>query len=211
MHRNDERFDSQAKLRCEHHLQPPTRFAVKDGALWNAGSKHLLQAQGLGADLHKIAVGGFALTPFVLHGKRLRAKLHDVGAAGQPKALAFEQQTASRSRCMPSRLPGLVRALMQQASLRREPILLPNLLQMDERPLPRAEGEVLQAAYRKRVGVSESINACNEVHSVSLEQVHPNLRIVLSVLPVREGRWRSSPSLPGTVPNLHRRRCDDPG
>jgi len=90
VHREDKRFDPQAKLRGENHLQTPARFAIKDGTLWNAGSKHLLQTQGLGAELYQIAVGGFALAPFVLHRKRLRAKLNDVGAAREPQSLAFK-------------------------------------------------------------------------------------------------------------------------
>ena len=51
----------------------------------------------------------------------------------------------------------IVRPLMQEMALRRAHILLPLALHMDQRPLPRAEGEVLYAGKRKEIVFAEFI------------------------------------------------------
>lgn len=45
---------------------------------------------------------------------------------------------------MPPRLPGQIGALMQESAFGGQAVFRPGLLEVNQRPLPRAEGEMLQ-------------------------------------------------------------------
>ena len=70
----------------ESHGQPPPGAAVEKRTGRNDPAEHFLQAQGLGAKLHRVAGIGLGLTELVFHGKGpfaglARMEFHHVGHA----------------------------------------------------------------------------------------------------------------------------------
>ncbi len=62
---------------------------------------------------------------------------------GQAKPKALQPHAARDTQVRAARLAGQVDTLMQQAALGGQPVFRPRLLQVDERPLPRAKCKVL--------------------------------------------------------------------
>ena len=153
MHCGCEFFSARAKLRRKDDLLTPARIAVEDRATRNGGLQHLLQAKRLRAELDGVAIGWLALAPLVFHRVRLRTELDDVGASGQVESLRPQPHTAHRAEVCAPALTGQIGALMQQPPFGSPSVLHPDLFQVDQRPLSRIEGQVLQTAKRQRVVV----------------------------------------------------------
>jgi hypothetical protein len=103
----------------------------------------------LRAKLDKVAIVRFASAALVFDWKGVGAKLDDIGAAGEAETSAAERQTTNGVEIVPPRLPGKIGFLMENPTFRRETILCPCLLKVDQRPLTRTEGKMLQSAQRQ--------------------------------------------------------------
>ena len=148
MHCGGQFFGARAKLRRKRDLLPTTWIAVEDRSKRNSSREHLLQAKRLRAELHSIAVVRLALASLVLNRKWLWTKLDDVGAPGQAEPLRPQPHAAHSSQVATPALSRQVGALVQQTSLGGSHVLNPDLFQVNQRPLPRTKGQVLQATER---------------------------------------------------------------
>jgi hypothetical protein len=101
--------------------------------------------------LDQVAIVRFTPAALVLDRKGLWAKLDDISAAGEGEAAAGERKAADGAKIMPPRLPGKVGFFMEKPTLRGEAVLCPCLLKVDQGPLTRAEGKMLQPAQRQGV------------------------------------------------------------
>ena len=73
-------------------------------------------------------------------------------------------------------LSGQVGALVQQSPFGGAHVLHPDLFQMDQRPLPRTEGQMLQSADRKRVVVFRNgIGHARHSHQTAAGRTKPIL------------------------------------
>ena len=149
MHRGCKSFGASPQFGGEGYLQAPARLSVEDGSGENSRAKHLLQTQGLRAELYHIAVIRFPLAALVLHWIRLGAELDDIGAPGEPQSAAFQHQPADGAQVSPAGLPRQIGVFMQEPAFGSQPILRPRQLQVNETPLPWAKSKMLQPANRK--------------------------------------------------------------
>ncbi len=73
-------------------------------------------------------------------------ELDDIGAASETEAAAGERKAANCAKIMPPRLPGKIGLFVEKPTLRGQAVLCPSLLKVDQRPLTRTEGKMLQPA-----------------------------------------------------------------
>jgi hypothetical protein len=64
----------------------------------------------------------------------------DIGTTGKAQALTLKRQTLHYAEGLTARLARQIDPFMHQSAFRSEPILRPCLLQVNQCPLPRAEG-----------------------------------------------------------------------
>lgn len=146
----------------EHHVEPPVGFAVEDHAGRHRRVEHLLEAEGLRAELNGIGGVGFGAAAFVFDREgvpraiRLAVKLHDVGDAVDAERVGVERERAGDAEVAARFGAGFVGAFVEDAALGGARVLRPKALDVDERALARAEREVLQGGERKGVGLGHA-------------------------------------------------------
>ena len=146
------------KLRREGYAHAPARFTIKERAVRDLAAEHFLQTHGLGAQLQLVAAVLFgvaalildrigqpcALVPVQRHAAFVPVKLHDVTLAAEAERQRVNMQAARDDRVAAAFAKLLVMgALVQKRALRGAQVLRPLLLDMDQRPLPAAEFEML--------------------------------------------------------------------
>ena len=154
------------EIRREGHAHAPARFTIKECAVRDLAAEHFLQAHGLGAQLQLVAAVLFGVAALILdrigqpcalvsvqrHAAVIPAKLHDVALTGEAERQRVNAQAARDDRVAAALAQLLiVGALVQKRALRGAQVLCPLLLDMDQRPLPPAEPEVLQAGDHQAV------------------------------------------------------------
>jgi hypothetical protein len=72
----------------------------------------------LRAKLDQVAIVRFMPAALIFDRKGLRAKLDNIGAAGESEAMAGKRKAADSSQVMAARLPGKVGFLMEKPTLR---------------------------------------------------------------------------------------------
>jgi hypothetical protein len=98
-------------------------------------------------------------------------KLDNVGLPGDAKAKGAQRKSSPDQRLGAGFNFRRVRLLVEQFTLGGEEVLLPLLLQVNQRPAPLAEGEMLEAGER------EEILFC--VHTVSLAAyARPSMKVM---------------------------------
>ena len=126
--------------------------------------EHLFEAQRLRAQLRFVAVVTFFFATFVLRRSgqvppyppwqvdtlRRFGELDHVAHAHQPQAVGSDGHGSRRDDPVPCfGEEGVIHALVHDPALGGERILLPLSLDVDQRPLPAAEQEVLNARQRQ--------------------------------------------------------------
>src|SRR5579872_2330217 len=133
------------QLLRERDLPPSPRRVVIDSAGRNRAAEHLLQADGLRAELQVIVPLLPLRAVLRLHREdaAVGVELDGVGAAVQAQPFAPERQRPLDPRG-PAHLPGRrIDALVNAAAAQREHVLIVDLLDVDESALPRAIRPVL--------------------------------------------------------------------
>ena len=144
------------------HPVPSSGLAVEDRATGNLTNKHFLQRHRLSAELQTVGIAGFGGAALVLHRQRLPqpfvplecdpvrggTKLHHIAVAGQPQPVADNVKVPNCDK-IPALFPHgiIVAALVQQAAFGGAQVFGLLLFQVDQRPLPSAEAEVLDAGH----------------------------------------------------------------
>ena len=144
---------------CEWHRHSAADFPIVEGSLGNVAAQHFLQAHGLTAELERVPGVLPGTAPLILHRVRLPYSLFapDRNTGSPPmifQHIAFAGHTqrggkytdAPGDEQVAPALPevSVVGILMHQRPVHRAEILRPLLLNMDQRPLPAAEFEMLQ-------------------------------------------------------------------
>ncbi len=81
----------------------------------------------------------------------MRGELDDIGLAGEAEAEGAEAESAGDAEAGSGLGGAVVGAVVEDAALGGETVFGPGLLDMNEGPLPLAEGEVLEAGERQQV------------------------------------------------------------
>ncbi|MPM64278.1 hypothetical protein SDC9_111164 [bioreactor metagenome] len=166
MHLQQNGFYPLPQLLGENHRQAPPGLPVKQAATRNGADQHLLQTHGLRTELQLVRIPRLGFTPLVLHRHRLpktllpvkrnsgivQIKFHHIASTGDSQRSGKDPHPPNDQQIAPA-FGGLriVGALMKQVSVHRAQIFLPQSLQMDQRPLPPAEGKVLNAREHEPV------------------------------------------------------------
>lgn len=130
-------------------------LVVKQRAFGYLDGKHFFQRHRLRAQLHLIRLAMAAPPAFVFDRVRLRMKLDDVGDAEHAEAVG-DQRHRPRDPVAFFRARGsFVHALVKESTFEREPVLIEDTLDVNQRALPGAEHDVLQPGQRQQVGVWE--------------------------------------------------------
>ena len=158
-----------AQRRVKGDVQPPPRLAVEDRPGGDRHLQHLLQAHCLRAELDLVGAMRLRPTALVLHGerrpapRRIRqgrarrvvvadaAELHPVGDARDAQPARDETKRRRQAHVAPRLVLAAVDPLVQDAPRRRERVLRPDALHVDERALPPAEHGVLQGGKRHQI------------------------------------------------------------
>jgi hypothetical protein len=132
------------------NLAPSPRTDGKDCPRRDGGAEHLLQAKGLGTELHLIVVPATSAAALELHWKRLRAKLDEVGDPNKPKPIRTEPQAPDGAH--PS-LPLFVGRVSVYTAVEVRPfdgvnVVGPESFQAVQRAPPRTEQKVVQGRQR---------------------------------------------------------------
>ena len=132
----------------------------------------------LGAQLDPVSVRLFFVAVLVLHRRglpsvlgvlqgdsgRVGPELHHVAGAGHAQPMADHPHSAGDEQAAPAfSLGGIVAAGVLKPPLGSAQIFAPLLLQMNQRPLTTAEGEMLQAGHEEILvlgGHQESLSQC---------------------------------------------------
>jgi len=167
-----------AQGRVKGYFLPPPCALVENGSRRHRAQKHLLQTDRLTAQLQRVrlrAYSPFAMfvfngigapTPlFSLQGDSLRipVELHHVTGPLQPEGVGYHPHPPGDEQATPALPPGfIVRGFVLNAPLRGQQVFRPLLFNMDQRPLPPAKGEVLNAGKGEVVVIpAVSGHACS--------------------------------------------------
>ena len=158
-------------------------FGVKKGAAGNLADQHLLQGHCLRTELQAVGVVLLRGAVFILHRHgepaallslqrdtiRVGAELHHIAGPGQAQPVADDPHAAHRQQVTPLFPKGIVVApFMQQLPLDGAQVFGPLLFEVNQRPLPPAKAEVLDAGHQQVV-------VC--IHQDNLSQLTPAGRV----------------------------------
>lgn len=119
--------------------------------------EHFFEADGLRAELDFVDGLGLGTAALVFDGERLpravglTVKFDDIGDAVEAESNGLQRKRASDAQIAPRLGRTIVGAFVEHATLSGEVIFLPGALDVDERALARAEGEMLERRNRKRI------------------------------------------------------------
>jgi len=149
------------------------RLAVEQRAFRHRLAEHLLQAEGLRAELHFVGAMRLRTAALVFDrvgriamefdGIRLAVKAMDEGAQREPA-----QDADARAAVWPAAVDPLV----HQPPLGGGAVLRPELLHMDQRALPRAEQVVLQGRHRHQRVLRGRVGRRRECHDMGRNGGH---------------------------------------
>ena len=146
-----------AETFVECDVVPAVGRAVKERAGGDGSVEHFFEADRLRAELHGVDGLMLGAAAFVFDGEgspgavRLAVKLDDIGHAVKAEGGGLERECAGDAEVAARFAAGLVGAVVEDAALGGEGVFGPLALDVDERALTRAEGEVLER--REREGV----------------------------------------------------------
>lgn len=147
-----------SETRTERNNLPRARLTVIQSSLSYIPSKHLLKTDSLAAQLQTIGITALRPTPLILD--RIGEPKAILAAYGVPRSISMELHNITytrepermRTHVKPPYRDGFTPPLpdfsimsprMHQGSLYRQQVLVPQLLYVNERPLPTAEGKML--------------------------------------------------------------------
>jgi hypothetical protein len=133
------------------HIFAAARFSVEKSAAWDFHAKHFFEAKRLRAELDFVAPVFLWLAALVFYWKRIPSailifmELDDIRLSRQAKIQRFHQKPVFDLHiCALASSPLIIGFFMEKLAFEREPVLLPDLLDMDQRALSFAENKVLQ-------------------------------------------------------------------
>lgn len=137
----------------ERDLCPAVGLAVEEEAERDLRKgKHLLQTNRLGAKLNLVRAVAFGFSPLVFHrdDPPVAVELDDIALPGEAERGRGDGNSTHRPDVATGFSRSLVRALVQNPSLRRLAVLAPLAVEVDQRKLPLAEEGMLQSGDRDR-------------------------------------------------------------
>lgn len=148
------------------------RLDVKDRSAWHGDAQHLLQAQGLGAELNIIIVPLLPLATFVLDREwnvgtvRLWMKLHHIRLADESQLIGAKPHRMDFSPVLGLPFHRLVRALVGQRTRERVGIVGPHILDAVQGAAALAVEEVVQSGEGRVVvgGVARGLLQHDDSH-----------------------------------------------
>lgn len=158
MRRCRARLGFPAQRLIERHVEAMARLAIEQRAARNRAAEHLLEADRLRAELHRVAVVFFRFAALIFYRKRLPAsrfarqraaglaamKFHDIRLPRQAEPRRRERHAPRRNHVAALFAPRLMHPLVQDISQRRQTVLLPRLFDMNQGALTRAKQIMLQ-------------------------------------------------------------------
>jgi hypothetical protein len=168
-------FSSATELLGKGHRGPAAGLPVEEKTLKDASAEHLFQAQGLRADLDLVAVIVLGTAAFIFDWRRLppaakvrqakaalfvfrreeRSEFDDVGLSDEAETQRADAKPTGNAEAG-SRFPAsFVGPVVEDLAFGCKAVLRPLLLNVDERALSRAEGEVLQPGQWQQVVFGE--------------------------------------------------------
>src|SRR5208282_2091647 len=145
------------QLARDIEVRPPVRREIVEVGPSRRRSRHLLDAERLGAELHAVPVLLLVLAALELYGHRLgyatlalEIELHQIGLADEPVLERADRHPVLLPEESPRLVMFCVHALVQYLPLGGEAVLFPDLLDMDQRELALAEEHMLQARDRQK-------------------------------------------------------------
>lgn len=144
----------------EFHLRALSRLAVIQKSSWNVATKHLFEAHGLRGQLEDVDVVGLRFPFFVLDGcgeecarspvnrdaLGTRAQFHDVALSADSQLSRMDgHSSGSQEVASFFGEESVVCVFVQNIPFDRTNIVCPQSFDVNQRPLPSAEREVLDA------------------------------------------------------------------
>jgi len=169
VHAGGEVFDRLTEWLVEDHHFATLCLAIEDGSNWNWHVEHLFEAKRLCTKLNSIGQAAVLVaSPLVLHRIRLpesftarhgntglqsfaRQKLDNIGLPRDAKAKGPQRKSSPDQNLGTGFNFGRVCLLVEKFAFSSEEVLLPLLLQMNQRPAPFAEGEMLETGEREEI------------------------------------------------------------
>lgn len=159
------RLSFPAQRLIERHIEAMARLAIEQRAAGNRAAEHLFEADRLRAELHRVAVVFFRFAALIFHRKRLPAarftrqraagcdamEFHDIRLPRQAEPRRRQRHAPRRNHVAALFASRLMHPLMQKVAERRQTVLLPRLLDMNQSALARAKEVVLQRRQHKIV------------------------------------------------------------
>jgi len=131
-------------------------FTIIQGTARHPATEHLFKTQPLGAELHFISTMTLGFSTLVFHWKNkpalsLSMEFYHVALAANPEFKGTHGQTACNANARPGFIRPIVGALVKDFPFRRELVLAPNLLNVNESALALAKKQVLKGREGKEL------------------------------------------------------------
>ena len=132
------------EIGIKNHLLPPSGFAVKKSAGRHLHPEYLLKAEGLGAELHFVAIIFFSFSALIFHWKGqpwltfAAMELHNIRLAYQPQAKGAKRHGIFNPDSASCPVAAPVGPFMQDIAFCGETVLRPYLLDVNQGALPLA-------------------------------------------------------------------------
>jgi hypothetical protein len=154
VHRGGQIFSPSAKLRREDYLLATAWIAVEDSAARNGRRASISSRQSACAQSCTVSQSVGLLLPRLYSTGKGSGRNSTMSARPVRWSLSDRSHIPRTVRRSPRRLsPGRSARSCSRPPFGGAHVLHPDLLQMNQRPLPRTEGQVLQSAERQRVVV----------------------------------------------------------
>lgn len=160
VHFDEHLTDVLAQVLVKFHNRAALNLVVKQSAFWNRTAEHFFEAHGLGAKLEAIFLPFLRLAFLVLDRIRLpealltvkdstffcRMEFYDIKVASNAERMGYDAKAATNQHIAPLFMDGFVMCTLVDDPAECCPLVFyPLTFEMDERPLPAAEGEMLDA------------------------------------------------------------------
>lgn len=118
--------------------------------------EHFFETKGLGAELDFVPISGFWFASLIFDGEgrgfAVFGEFDNVGDAGEAEAEAANGEGADDADAVFGFVGAVVSFFVEDFAFGGEAVFRPGLFDVDEGPLPLAEGEVLEGGERQQVG-----------------------------------------------------------
>lgn len=152
MHSLRQFLDKFSQCHIKIYIRAPPRTPVEERTRWNGNIEQLFEAKRLRTELNFVAAVALRFAAFVLDREWLAStKLDHVSLSDETQPQAAQRKPA-RNAHLATRLGARgMRRFVQQAAFGSQPVLFPLLFEMDQRPLPFAEHQMLKPGERQQV------------------------------------------------------------